>query len=302
MCGDGVLDVGEDCDGPPAEDCAGLGYVSGALGCDLSCEFDLSGCDGCNNGVIDTELGEDCDFDSQGDPLVSATCASLGFPMSGANPGCADDCQYDIKICLCGNGMLDVLEDCDGSLFGMNTCQTEGFAGGTLACTPDCGLDTSGCSACGDGNVDPGEQCDDGNTSPGDGCDATCQTEAPPCDPDGTYTIQGGPAAYSCCNGLVSVNVSAFTFVGNGAIINTSPANPVPLTGSATTCPSGSFSNTGSIAGGCTETYFLNGSYVDADTWTGTYQVLFSGPDCSCFGGLLGTPCVNQNFNVTATR
>jgi cysteine-rich repeat protein len=40
--------------------------------------------------------------------------------------------------------------------------------------------------ACGDGNIDDGEQCDDGNTSNGDGCSSTCQNEEKvPCCGDG---------------------------------------------------------------------------------------------------------------------
>lgn len=73
------------------------------------------------------------------------------------------------------------------------------------------------------------------------------------------------------------------------------------MTGNATTCPGGSFNNTGTIPGGCAETYSLVGSFTSANTWTGTYQVSFSGPDCSCFGGL-GTPCVNQLYSITATK
>ncbi len=303
-CGDGVVDTGELCDGPPADSCFDLGYFGGVLGCLPDCTFDLSMCDGCHNGVIEPETGEDCDFDAQGDPLVLASCASLGFPMSGANPGCADDCEYDIKICMCGNGALDALEVCDGALLGGNTCQTEGFVGGTLACSPDCELDTSGCtgSVCGNGAVEAGEQCDDGNTTSGDGCSSTCQTEIVSCDPDGTYVIQGSPVSYTCCLGLVSINVSSFIFSSDGASIGSSPSNPVPMTGSQTTCPSGSFTNTGNIPGGCAETYTLQGSYLDADTWSGTYQVQFTGADCSCFSGMLGTPCVNQLFSITAMR
>jgi len=33
--------------------------------------------------------------------------------------------------------------------------------------------------ACGDGNLDPGEECDDGNTTNGDGCSAQCNIEVP---------------------------------------------------------------------------------------------------------------------------
>ena len=73
------------------------------------------------------------------------------------------------------------------------------------------------------------------------------------------------------------------------------------MIGNATTCPSGSFSNQATIAGGCAETYRLTGSFTNANTWTGTYELKFVGPDCDCFGGL-GTPCVNQAYSITATR
>lgn len=45
----------------------------------------------------------------------------------------------------------------------------------------------------------------------------------------------------------------------------------------------------------------LTGSFVGANTFVGTYSVSFSGSDCGCFGGL-GTPCVNQTWNISAGR
>jgi hypothetical protein len=49
----------------------------------------------------------------------------------------------------CGNETIDPGETCDGSNLGGQTCQGLGFAGGTLACSPDCtGYDTSGCVDC----------------------------------------------------------------------------------------------------------------------------------------------------------
>lgn len=120
------------------------------------------------------------------------------------------------------------------------------------------------------------------------------------CDPDGTYmVIQGGPISYACCLGNVNVNISSFTFINNGASILGAPASPVAMTGNPTTCPSGSFSNQGVRAGGCTETYKLSGSFTGNNTWTGVYELKFQGPDCSCFGL---DPCVNQTFPITATR
>ena len=201
---------------------------------------------------------------------------------------------------LCGDGVLDPGEACDGGDLGGATCQSQGFDAGTLACDAGCMFDAAGCSKCGDGVLDPGEACDDGNDTPGDGCDAACALEI--CDPDGFYQVQGPAPAYTCCNGLVSVNVNGFTLAGDGATITSSPSNPVAMTGAPTTCPVGSFMNQGSIPGGCTETYKVTGKFVDANIWTGTYDLIFTGNQCSCFQGMLGTPCVNQSFPVTAKR
>jgi len=30
--------------------------------------------------------------------------------------------------------------------------------------------------------------------------------------------------------------------------------------------------------------------------------VTFTGADCDCFGGMLGSPCISQTYAVTATR
>jgi cysteine-rich repeat protein len=67
----------------------------------------------------------------------------------------------------CGDGTIEPsrLEDCDGSNTGDQTCQSRGYAGGTLRCDANCHFDTSQCTParvprCGDGILDPGEQCD----------------------------------------------------------------------------------------------------------------------------------------------
>ncbi|MEZ4382416.1 MAG: hypothetical protein R3A79_13780 [Nannocystaceae bacterium] len=202
----------------------------------------------------------------------------------------------------CGDGVLDDGEACDGDELGGQTCADLDFDGGALGCAPDCAFDTSACTTCGDGQVDAGEECDDGNSDPGDGCDAECKVEAEDCDPDGLYAVQGPALTYTCCVGLVDINVSAFTFTNDGASILSSPSNPVPMSGAPTTCPDGDFANQGSIPGGCTESYALTGSFDDKDTWTGTYEIKFQGQQCTCLDGQLGTPCVDQSFAVTAQR
>lgn len=63
----------------------------------------------------------------------------------------------------CGNGALDGAERCDGANLGGATCQTLGFAEGTLSCGLDCRFDVSACipdEDCGDGEVGTEEECD----------------------------------------------------------------------------------------------------------------------------------------------
>ncbi|APR87157.1 Multiple EGF-like-domain protein 3 precursor [Minicystis rosea] len=68
---------------------------------------------------------------------------------------------------LCGNGITEGSEQCDG--------------------TPGCGTDCILAQVCGNGLLQAGEQCDDGNTTSGDGCSATCQFETlSEAEPNGT--------------------------------------------------------------------------------------------------------------------
>jgi cysteine-rich repeat protein len=67
---------------------------------------------------------------------------------------------YDVLVtynALCGNGILEGAEQCDG---GAN-------------CSANCDI----LPTCGDNFISVGEQCEDGNTVSGDGCSSTCQIE-----------------------------------------------------------------------------------------------------------------------------
>lgn len=80
---------------------------------------------------------------------------------------CVGDGSCTTSDLRCGDGFLANGETCDGSALGGATCQSEGFYGGELACSAECGLDTSSCAGrCGDGALDPVEQCD-GSTATG---------------------------------------------------------------------------------------------------------------------------------------
>lgn len=69
----------------------------------------------------------------------------------------------------CGNGILDILEDCDGTFFELTAPASHG------TCRGDC-------TYCGNGTVDGpvgAEECDDGDADDTDACTNACQT-APP--------------------------------------------------------------------------------------------------------------------------
>ena len=61
----------------------------------------------------------------------------------------------------CGNGVLDVAEDCEGEAFAPAVdCQAFGFEGGNLRCSDDCSAITDGCTGT--------ERCYDGEDNDGD--------------------------------------------------------------------------------------------------------------------------------------
>jgi len=99
----------------------------------------------CGNNT--TETGETCD----GTDLNGLSCTNFGF--TGGTLGCASDCQsYDTSGCtnntgpVCGNGVIETGEDCDGTNLGGASCTSLGFSGGTLSCSSTCTYDTSACT------------------------------------------------------------------------------------------------------------------------------------------------------------
>lgn len=112
----------------------------------------------------------------------------------------------------CGNNVTESPEVCDGTDINSETCVTQGFSSGTLACLGNCSdYDTSACVAasCGDGNIDAGEQCD----CDGGGCTAaelnnqTCVSRGYS---TGTLSCSGscqfdetGCANFACQNGTL---------------------------------------------------------------------------------------------------
>ena len=79
----------------------------------------------------------------------------------------------------CGNGRVDLGEDCDGRNLSGKTCSSLGFQSGFLKCFNNCKFNRYFCYTCGNGDREAFEECDDGNTVSGDGCSATCTIEIP---------------------------------------------------------------------------------------------------------------------------
>lgn len=118
----------------------------------------------CGNGVIDQELGEECD----GDQVGGRRCTDLGHPggtLGCHPPGHAQQCRFDRSQCTgpeCGNSQVDDGEQCDGPDLAGQSCQLLGFLGGTLGCTLECRFDVELCTSpeCGNNVQEPGELCD----------------------------------------------------------------------------------------------------------------------------------------------
>jgi len=106
FCGDGVVDPGEDCDGTNLSEqtCQTLGYDSGDLTCNPDCTFNFQECFGgpgqeCGDGVIEPELGEQCDDENldNGDGC-SASCLIEDGWWCGAEPSYCRQNQWTPPI------------------------------------------------------------------------------------------------------------------------------------------------------------------------------------------------------------
>jgi len=144
-CGNGVLDVGELCDG--------LFFVGGSNRCvDYSGEF-ISGFLGCVGCQVSTQncVGAPVGYDSvffTGGELSCSSCRISTFGCEGVGGG------------SCGDGFINIGEHCDGLLFvgGVSLCSdyNSDFTGGVLDVGELCDglLFVGGVSLCSDYNSD----------------------------------------------------------------------------------------------------------------------------------------------------
>jgi len=79
---------------------------------------------------------------------VWVTCLGVGLAVLPACSIIVSEEESD-----CGDEVVEGWEECDGPNFDGESCDTQGYAGGHLVCTPWCRIETFNChvSACGDG-------------------------------------------------------------------------------------------------------------------------------------------------------
>ncbi len=152
ICGNGILEDGEQCDGGDLGGATCPSGTGGAVSCSAACTLDYSACSTqfCGDGVIDTPF-EECDGADLG---LHPSCATFGGSASQVE-GCTPDCRYDLSLCsnICGNNRIDGTDVCDGADLGGHTCENTAPLGpdglirhGTLRCATSCqAFDFSGC-------------------------------------------------------------------------------------------------------------------------------------------------------------
>ena len=152
-CGDGVVDASETCDDGNAEvDSCPYGGASCTV-CGTTCRSTAGRVRGCGDGVLDAE--EICDDGN----TITELCAYGALSCRVCDASCAEVAGETL---ICGNGAVEAGESCDDGL--LNNDLTAD------ACRTDCSL-----PACGDGTRDSAEACDDGNLSDRDQCSSLCE-------------------------------------------------------------------------------------------------------------------------------
>ncbi len=160
-CGNGVLDLGEQCDGRLIDGdvwkASGYTFDYDSTYCSQFCQILKKTEKKCGNGVLDE--GEQCD----GDVMDEKAWNESGYSMNYDASFCSQMCTFvQMNINECGNGILDDGEQCDGDVMDEKAWNESGYSINYDAtyCSQKCTFVQINVKECGNGILDEGEQCD----------------------------------------------------------------------------------------------------------------------------------------------
>jgi hypothetical protein len=250
------------------------------------------------------------------------------------NPGCAETYAADRLDCDDGDetvnpgaaevGCNGIDDDCSPASADENDADADGITSCTdcddgnpavrpdaleLPCTgidEDCDeatpdapdLDGDGATACGDCDDSDARRAPDREEECGDGVDNDCDDIADEdcaVDWSGAWAVSPG-VAYSCAFGLVTMNFNQLVVSAADPVISFAALGSAqPGTMSGLLADGVSFDVSNTLAGTCTESYRLVGSFTSASSFEGTFTATFT-------GGSLCFDCTAQTFTLTGTR
>jgi len=98
VCGNGIVEPGEECDGNDIPSCSDLGHTTGRTRCTDTCSIDESLCTTCGDGVM--EGNEGCDIGDLRDRYGNQAACSDFVDFVGGNLACDAVCHgYDFSGC-----------------------------------------------------------------------------------------------------------------------------------------------------------------------------------------------------------
>lgn len=118
--------------------------------------FDGATCEGTS-----LECDDDGGDGTQSELVVNlAQDQEITIVVDGYSAASTGDYVLNIAQIICGNGTVEIGEECDGAALDGEDCVSLGNAGGTLGCNADCTFDQTMCDTCGNGTVEGADQCD----------------------------------------------------------------------------------------------------------------------------------------------